>query len=115
VLASDVDHSSGRRAADRCIAGAVRESVQLELGVEEQHHCFQRQSIKPRPRDPVLTHRRADDRQPAARTYGAAGGVWEQQSGAATRAPVQAQKQASADSPRDSRNATIAIANSHLS
>ena len=42
---SDDEHSSRRRARDRCIAGAVRESVQLEVGVEVQQRCFQRQSI----------------------------------------------------------------------
>ena len=41
----DDEHSSRRRARDRCIAGAVRESVQLEVGVEVQQRCFQRQSI----------------------------------------------------------------------
>ena len=43
--APDDEHSSRRRARDRCIAGAVRESVQLEVGVEVQQRCFQRQSI----------------------------------------------------------------------
>ena len=41
----DDEHSSRRRARDRCIAGAVRESVQLEVGVEVQQRCFQRHSI----------------------------------------------------------------------
>jgi hypothetical protein len=42
---SDDDHASRRRARDGCIAGAVRELVLLEVGVEVQRRCFQRQSI----------------------------------------------------------------------
>ena len=45
TLETDDQHSSRRRARDRCIAGAVRESVQVEVGVEVQQRCFQRQSI----------------------------------------------------------------------
>jgi hypothetical protein len=41
----DDDHSSRRRARDGCIAGAVRWSVQLEIGVEVQQRCVQRQRI----------------------------------------------------------------------
>jgi hypothetical protein len=43
--ALDDDHSSRRRARDRCIAGVVRESVQLEVGVEVQQRCLPRQSV----------------------------------------------------------------------
>ena len=45
VAAQDDEHSSCRWARVRCIAGAVRESLQLEVGVEVQQRCFQRQSI----------------------------------------------------------------------
>jgi hypothetical protein len=44
-VAPDDEPSSRRRARDRRIAGAVRESVQPEVGVEVQQRCFQRQSI----------------------------------------------------------------------
>ena len=48
IAASDDEHSS-RRAQDRCIAGVVREPVQLEVGVELRERCFQRQASAGRP------------------------------------------------------------------
>ena len=65
ALAADDEHPSRRRARDRCIAGAVRESVQLEVGVEGSS-AASRAKHQPRPSDPVLAHLRADDREQAA-------------------------------------------------
>ncbi len=62
----DDEHSSRRRARDRCIAGAVRESVQLEVGVRAAAALLPEAKHQPRPSDPVLAHPRADDREQAA-------------------------------------------------
>lgn len=76
------DRSSRRRARDRCIDGAVRESGQFKVGVEVQERRFARQKQQPRPGDPVLAHLPADDRlevSGATHTSRAAGGAWAQQ------------------------------------
>jgi hypothetical protein len=62
---TDDEHSSRRRARDRCIAGVVRESMRLEVGVEVQQRCFQWQASAAAV-DAVLAHLRADDRGQAA-------------------------------------------------
>ena len=104
---SDDEHSSRRRARDRCIAGAVRESVQLEVGVEVQQRCFQRQSIS-RSRAiqclPTFARMTGSKRR---RTHIARRG---RSMGATVRschaAPMQSRKQASAGSTRDEWFAT---------
>jgi hypothetical protein len=107
----DDDRSSHRRAGDRCIAGGVRQPVQLEVDVEVQQHCFQRQSIS-RGRATLWlptfarmsgSKRRRPRRAPLAR-------AWEQQSGGCHAPAMHSQKQASAGSTRDAWFATGARA-----
>ena len=108
----DEEHSSRRRARDRCIAGAVRESVQLEVGVEVQQRCFQRQSIS-RGRAiqclPTFARMTGTKRR---RTHIARRG---RSMGATVRgchaAPMQSRKQASAGPTRDAWFATNGSAN----
>ena len=107
----DDEHSSRRRARDRYIAGAVRESVQLEVGVEVQQRCFQRQSIS-RGRAiqclPTFAWMTGSKR---CRTHIARRG---RSIGATVRschaAPMQSRKQASAGWTRDEWFATRAVA-----
>ena len=103
----DDEHSSRRRARDRCIDGAVRESVQLEVGVEVRQRCFQRQSIS-RGRAiqclPTFARMTGSKRR---RTHIARRG---RSMGATVRdchaAPMQSRKQASAGPTRDAWFAT---------
>ena len=106
----DDEHSSRRRARDRCIAGAVRESVQLEVGVEVQQRCFQRHSIsRGRAIQCLPTFARVTGSK-RCRTHIARRG---RSMGATVRschaAPMQSRQQASAGSTRDEWFATNAI------
>ena len=106
----DDEHSSRCRARDRCIAGAVRESVQLEVGVEVQQRCFQRQSISRGRAIQCLPTFARMTRGKRCRTHIARRG---RSMGATVRschaAPMQSRKHASAGSTRDEWFATNAL------
>jgi hypothetical protein len=116
TLGPDDEHSSRRRARNRCIAGAVRESVRLAVGVKARQRCFQRQSTS-RGRAiqclPTFARMTGSKRR---RTHVARRG---RSMGATVRghhaAPTQSRKQASAGPARDAWFATNAIAGSTAS
>jgi hypothetical protein len=106
----DDEHSSRRRARDRCIAGAVRESVQLEVGVEAQQHRFQRQSIsRGRAIQCLPTFARMTGSKRRRTHIARRGRSMGVTVGGCHAAPMQSRKQASAGPTRDAWFATLPI------